>query len=1077
MSFPPSSSAPVALRLYSSRELESALESVAATLKDATTANWADRITALRKIQALIEGGAQHFDNFPALLKLLRDPLTAQVLDLRSSVVREACITISAMGQKIGDQFEPYVDHFMPSLFKLLGVSIAIIKESGNECIRSLLCSTPRLSKPIARVFDGCAAQTTALRLRCMEFVLLLLEVGNKHIATRFEGQLQSVLKQRLGDKNEEVRQKARQACCAYMGIANAANTWIEMELDEKTRRLVRQEQQAYEAMRNGLDAPQATPAIEEKEPLSPPLDSTPVPTIPAHAQHPRRSRSSLGGLEATTLLRAKSAARRRAAASEGAAAATTPLALTHTMTHQPILTPASPDKAPPHGASRRLSADIREELARTEPKFNLSKLSSDPHGDGVDLGYSGPVAGMSSSTRSASSASSVRGRSRASLPPGAGSALSATVAGVPVSAVHMQHHALAQSAPRPRAASSTRARSPLHNANGNATTTVPVAARTHARSASAARSRPNKPPSVVGSPGAATHPHTLHDPPLSTSQRTAAIMGLMDQAKDALWSKRVDAYQQIASLFSSDSSAPVVRLPELFLLSDKLIFTLKDGLMDVHHRVCAAVLTCISKMLVPDTAGGQWSLDEMRAMMDKILVDIFSMLSHSKLPIREQANTLLNQITQTFPIDTLLATLIGRSFDQVHATGPGVNHAKVKLGILEYMHYLIPMSGQYFRAISHASGAIDDDAGLAVNAPMRALLMRISPFLSSGSSSSASGDPKLRKLTLGIMHTLYITYADTFFPTLSCLPVPMNRLVRRTLVETMPDIEQRIAESERAANQQREARQNRELELSPRQYGINVPSSNTISASDYSLTHAEEPSSASDYYRAHHDARATSARTSLNEPIYGGSAAAAPPNAHAITLTDGRVHAHAAPSPPHDAYSPAGYEDAHQSALSRLYAQPQSHPTSDGVPASLDHSSGRTVGRVDLDSSGLSATVSEVRTLLQSLRVQSASESSLKLILQTLITTVDTRLTRSELLTHTADGSLVLDLIVLGLSQCTHEHVLIRKLVIGCFVSLYAQVGTTLFDHLSGVTPVMAKLVRIYCDKFESAQNKQAHD
>jgi CLIP-associating protein 1/2 len=42
------------------------------------------------RIEALLLGGAAEWDSFPALLKKLRGPLTTQVEDRRSAIVRQA---------------------------------------------------------------------------------------------------------------------------------------------------------------------------------------------------------------------------------------------------------------------------------------------------------------------------------------------------------------------------------------------------------------------------------------------------------------------------------------------------------------------------------------------------------------------------------------------------------------------------------------------------------------------------------------------------------------------------------------------------------------------------------------------------------------------------------------------------------------------------------------------------------------------------------------------------------------------------------------------------------------------------
>jgi hypothetical protein len=349
---------------------------------------------------------------------------------------------------------------------------------------------------------------------------------------------------------------------------------------------------------------------------------------------------------------------------------------------------------------------------------------------------------------------------------------------------------------------------------------------KTHGRAASASRGR-SQVPSLTSTHAVGTHlplsptavaprnaPHVhpaLVDSTLNPSQRAQLIVQLLDQAKEQQWNRRVAAFEGLAALFApavtsgsaasaspSSSSSSFAsnhgrKIPELWLAQSSIVFGLKTGLGDVHHKVNAAVLRCVGNVLTPSgQSGGQYSIDECKPVLDRLLADVFACLSHGRLSIREQANALLNQLTTFFSVDLLLACLIQKCFDAIQQTHAGTNHAKVRLGVLEFVHYLIPLSGEFFRTVAQTETSSGTPVG--VNGPLRLLLFRIAPFLSSSTSTSvASGDPKLKKLALAVCHTLYVGFEREFFAALACLPVPMNRLVRRALVESLPEIEAKI--------------------------------------------------------------------------------------------------------------------------------------------------------------------------------------------------------------------------------------------------------------------------------------------
>ena len=91
--------------IFSGRSLADELTKVKDTLAK-TSNDWKVRIEALKTVRSLILAGADAYDEMYANLKLLELPFQSSVKDLRSQVVREACITIAYMSQ----QFKHRVD-------------------------------------------------------------------------------------------------------------------------------------------------------------------------------------------------------------------------------------------------------------------------------------------------------------------------------------------------------------------------------------------------------------------------------------------------------------------------------------------------------------------------------------------------------------------------------------------------------------------------------------------------------------------------------------------------------------------------------------------------------------------------------------------------------------------------------------------------------------------------------------------------------------------------------------------------------------------------------------------------------
>ena len=65
---------------------------------------WGKRVDGLRKVRSLLLTGASGHDEFYPFLKPLEVPFQVSVEDLRSQVVREACISIAYLSQQIANK-------------------------------------------------------------------------------------------------------------------------------------------------------------------------------------------------------------------------------------------------------------------------------------------------------------------------------------------------------------------------------------------------------------------------------------------------------------------------------------------------------------------------------------------------------------------------------------------------------------------------------------------------------------------------------------------------------------------------------------------------------------------------------------------------------------------------------------------------------------------------------------------------------------------------------------------------------------------------------------------------------------
>nr|XP_033800278.1 CLIP-associating protein 1 isoform X9 [Geotrypetes seraphini] len=196
------------VQIYSSRDLEESINKIREILSD-DKHDWEQRITALKKIRSLLVAGAAEHDSFFQHLRLLDGAFKLSAKDLRSQVVREACITLGHLSSVLGNKFDHGAEAIMPTLFNLVPNSAKIMATSGVVTIRLIIRHThfPRL---IPIITSNCTSKSVAVRRRCYEFLELLLLEWQTFSLERHISILAETIKKGIHDADSEARIEAR---------------------------------------------------------------------------------------------------------------------------------------------------------------------------------------------------------------------------------------------------------------------------------------------------------------------------------------------------------------------------------------------------------------------------------------------------------------------------------------------------------------------------------------------------------------------------------------------------------------------------------------------------------------------------------------------------------------------------------------------------------------------------------------------------------------------------------------------------------------------------------------------------
>ncbi|XP_029369305.1 CLIP-associating protein 2 isoform X4 [Echeneis naucrates] len=204
------------VQIYSTRDLEDNLNRIREICSD-DKHDWDQRATALKKIRSLLVAGAANYDCFYQHLRLLDGAFKLSAKDLRSQVVREACITVAHLSLVLGNKFDHGAEAIVPVLFNLIPNCAKVMATSGVSAIRIIIRHThvPRL---IPLITSNCTSKSVAVRRRCYDFLDLLLQEWQTHSLERHTAVLVESIKKGIRDADSEARVEARKA---YWGLRN----------------------------------------------------------------------------------------------------------------------------------------------------------------------------------------------------------------------------------------------------------------------------------------------------------------------------------------------------------------------------------------------------------------------------------------------------------------------------------------------------------------------------------------------------------------------------------------------------------------------------------------------------------------------------------------------------------------------------------------------------------------------------------------------------------------------------------------------------------------------------------------
>lgn len=233
-------------RIFSVRDFPHELDKINEILSNAN-ADWEKRVEALRQLRSLIKISYQ-IDNFPKLIKDLEGALKVSVKDLRSTVVREACITLSYLSSTMENKFDYLAECMVQPLINLIPNSAKIMSTSGHAAIRLIIKHTasPRLIPVI--VSSLLTSKSKDIRRRCAEYMGLLLEVWDTSVLKSHVTLLEEAIRKGISDADSEARAAVRRAYWHFADHYKTRADALMEKLDSSKQKLLQSDKNLINA-------------------------------------------------------------------------------------------------------------------------------------------------------------------------------------------------------------------------------------------------------------------------------------------------------------------------------------------------------------------------------------------------------------------------------------------------------------------------------------------------------------------------------------------------------------------------------------------------------------------------------------------------------------------------------------------------------------------------------------------------------------------------------------------------------------------------------------------------------------
>ncbi|XP_058054607.1 CLIP-associating protein [Anopheles bellator] len=200
------------LTIFSQRDMDDHMKSINTLIGDKSV-DWEKRVDALKKIRSLLMINIQGSPTFVQQLKDLSIAFLDILKELRSQVIREACITLAYMSKVLKSRLDQFTIYILQELINLIQNSAKVISSSGTLALKFVIRYThaPKIIPILTQ--NLMLSKSKDIRSSLSELLILLFEEWPTKALEKHNSLLREALRKGIGDADNDARRHSR---CAF---------------------------------------------------------------------------------------------------------------------------------------------------------------------------------------------------------------------------------------------------------------------------------------------------------------------------------------------------------------------------------------------------------------------------------------------------------------------------------------------------------------------------------------------------------------------------------------------------------------------------------------------------------------------------------------------------------------------------------------------------------------------------------------------------------------------------------------------------------------------------------------------